>query len=194
MPWLAANPDPPFRSPAHQAPCVLSAEHSFPSRLRWKATVHKSVPQPTRPTLFRGQPGASCILSGFPRPFSAFGGAGFLACASRGGTPRLHRPVVRLSSLGCNLLGGTGFPACATRGGMPRLQRARRVVPLQPLITPTYWVPIGGTGFPAWHRLSSLCLTRGGTPRLHSPMPRMSYRRAVSARDVRTLGTEAPPG
>jgi len=32
-------------------------------------------------------------------------------------------------------------------GGTPRLQRARRVVRLQPLIHPTYWVPVGGTGF-----------------------------------------------
>jgi len=49
------------------------------------------------------------------------GGTGFPACATRGGTPRLHRPVVKLSGLGCNLLGGTGFPACASRGGTPRL-------------------------------------------------------------------------
>jgi len=49
------------------------------------------------------------------------------------------------------------FPACAagdppgrpydgaSPGETPRLERARRVVRLQPLIPPTYWVPIDGT-------------------------------------------------
>ena len=36
--------------------CIFSARHSFPSRLHWKATVHKSVPKPTRPTLFDPEP------------------------------------------------------------------------------------------------------------------------------------------
>jgi len=45
----------------------------------------------------------------------------------------------------------TGSPLrCVGRvAKTPRRQRARRVVPLQPLVPPTSQVPVGGTGFPA---------------------------------------------
>jgi len=66
----------------------------------------------------------ACRLPTLPVP------AGIYDPATRGGTPRLHHPVVITSTQvfqpGSSFLGGTGFPACATRGGTPRLQRARQ--------------------------------------------------------------------
>jgi len=47
-----------FRPPTQETLRVFSARHSFPSRLHWKPTVHKSVPKPTAPAPFKATRGS----------------------------------------------------------------------------------------------------------------------------------------
>jgi len=50
MPSLGVNPDLSFQGSACRVLYLLFRKHSFPSRLHWEPTVHKSVPKPTAPT------------------------------------------------------------------------------------------------------------------------------------------------
>jgi len=104
---------------------------------------------------------------------------------TRGETPRLHAGVIYgvdlLSSpiLAC-CTGRRGDTACRPTGEA-RSRPARQSLPSLALVHPCSSVFVGG-GFPRrrcwfwWHRLSSLCLTRGetrmrgGTPRLHGKL------------------------
>jgi len=65
MPSLTPDPGSSPRSAAGRTPRALSSEHSFPSRLRLKPTVHKSVPKPTAPPSFK-------TTRGFPSQSQAF--------------------------------------------------------------------------------------------------------------------------
>ena len=57
MHWLTANSDPSRRTPGHRTLSILSAKHSFPSRLHQKPTAHKSVPKPTARAPFKATRG-----------------------------------------------------------------------------------------------------------------------------------------
>ena len=83
---------------------------------------------------------------------------------------------LRLSSLCLGRPTGSPLRSVGRVAKTPRRQRARRVVPLQPLVPPTsraspYWwhrlsspvAPPRPTGW--WHRLSSLCAGRAGATR-----------------------------
>ena len=51
------------RNVAGPAPCLLSVMRSFPSRLHWRAMVHKSVPKPAGPNLSQSRRRVSFIIA-----------------------------------------------------------------------------------------------------------------------------------